>query len=378
MNILVVCDSFKGSISSYDIGEAVKEGITLVDKSFKVTAIPVADGGEGTVEALVSGLGGKYKTVNVTGPLSAPVLARYGILQDEVAVIEMAEASGLPLVPENLRNPLMTTTYGTGELIKDALDNGCKKIFLGIGGSATNDGGVGMAQALGVSFQDRDGKEIGFGGGKLGNINYIDISNIDPRIKDIEIIVACDVDNPLCGINGASNVYGVQKGANELMIKQLDDNLKHLALKIKEQLGIEVLDLKGGGAAGGLGAGLVTFCGATLRSGIEIILDMVKIEKYLEEADIVITGEGKIDGQSINGKVPLGVANRAKKYSLPVIAITGYIGEDASKCYDYGIDSIFGIADKPLTLEESMTNSYTLIKNLAKDIFRFYQSVEKG
>jgi glycerate kinase len=370
MKVIIAPDSFKGSSTSIEVANNIEKGIRKVFPDAEVIKIPIADGGEGTVEALVLGAGGTFKDVDVKGPLGETLKARYGILDNGSAVIEMATASGLPLVPENLRNPLVTTTYGTGELIKAALNEGCKKIVIGIGGSATNDGGVGMAQALGVSFKDSKGCELGFGGGQLDKLETIDISGIDPRLKDTEIIVACDVSNPLCGERGASAVYGPQKGATPEMVKQLDSNLHHYAEKIKAQLGMDIADIPGSGAAGGLGAGLIVFCGASLKSGIETVLDEVEIDKHLPTADLVITGEGKIDSQSIYGKVPVGVGQRVKKYNKPVLAIVGGIGQGAQAVYEYGVDGIMSTVNNAMPLSEAMGRSAELLEDAAERVMR--------
>lgn len=370
MKVIIAPDSFKGSNTSIAVANTIERGIKKVFTDAEVVKIPIADGGEGTVEALVLGAGGRFKEANVTGPLGDKIKAKYGILDNGTAVIEMSAASGLPLVPEDRKNPLVTTTYGTGELIKAALDDGCSKIVIGIGGSATNDVGVGMAQALGVTFKDKNGQELGFGGGQLDKLDHIDMSSIDPRIKDTEIIVACDVSNPLCGERGASAVYGPQKGATPEMVKQLDNNLRHFAEVIKEQLGMDIIDVPGTGAAGGLGAGLIVFCGAKLKSGIDTVLDVVNIDRHLPDTDLVITGEGRIDGQSIYGKVPVGVAQRVKKYNKPVLAIVGDIGEGASAVYSYGVDGIMSSVNKAMPLSEAMNRSSELLEDAAERVMR--------
>ena len=370
MKIIIAPDSYKGSCSAAVVADNLEKGIRKVFPKAEIVKIPVADGGEGTVDAMVLACGGQFKKVSVTGPLGNKVNAKYGLLDKGVAVIEMAEASGLVLVPEGKRNPLVTTTYGIGELIKSALDDGCKKIIVGIGGSATNDGGLGMAQALGVTFRDKNGWELGFGGGEIEKLNLIDVSSIDPRIPETEIIVACDVSNPLCGEKGASAVYGPQKGATPEMVAKLDYNLMHFARLIKEQVGNDVTEIPGTGAAGGLGAGLIAFCGAKIRPGIETILDITNIDRHLSDATLVITGEGKIDGQTVYGKVPVGVAKRAKKYNVPVTAIVGSIGEGAYKVYDHGVDGIISIIDKPMVLYEAMAKSGELIESAIERVMR--------
>ncbi len=370
MRIIVAPDSFKGSLSAVSAADAIERGILEVFPDARVFKIPMADGGEGTLETLVKGTGGVLRDVTVTGPLGEPAAASYGILDNNTAVIEMALASGLTLVPPDRRNPMITTTYGTGELIKAALDAGCRKIVIGIGGSATNDGGMGMAQALGVSFKDAGGKELGFGGGELARLALIDTSRLDPRIRDCEITAACDVTNPLCGETGASFVYGPQKGATPEMVRILDSNLRHYAQALKEQLGIDIAQIPGSGAAGGLGAGLMAFCGARLKSGIDTLLDAVGFDNLLPDADLVITGEGRIDGQSVYGKVPVGVARRAKKYGVPVIAIGGAIGSDAGPVYDCGVDALLGITHEPMPLEEAMERAEELLCRAAAGAMR--------
>lgn len=370
MKIVIASDSYKGSSSTLEVADSIEKGLRKVYKDAEIIKIPVADGGEGTVDALVLGTGGSYEEVEVLDPLGHKVLAKYGILHDKVAVIEMAAASGLTLVKNGDLNPLITTTYGTGELIKSALEKGITKIYVGVGGSSTNDGGMGMAQALGISFKDKEGNELGYGGGELNKLEEIDLTNVNPLLKDANIMVISDVQNPLCGTNGAAHIYGPQKGATQEEIKILDLNLKHFGNKIKEFLSLDVINIPGAGAAGGLGAGLMAFCNATLHSGIDKVLDIADIDKHFIGADLVITGEGKIDGQSVFGKVPVGVAGRAKKYDIPVIAIVGSVGEGAHKVYAYGIDLIVDIVDKPMTLEEAINNSQDLIENAAEGIGR--------
>lgn len=370
MKIVIAADSYKGSCSTLEVANAIEKGIHNVCKDAVIVKLPVADGGEGTVDSLVSGMGGTYEVVNVRGPLGEEIEARYGILKGNTAVIEMAAASGLPLIKAEQRNPMITTTYGTGQLIKSALDKGCRRIYIGIGGSATNDGGAGMSQALGVSLRDRYGNELAFGGGSLGDLEEIDMSKLDHRLKDTEIIVMSDVTNPLCGETGASYVYGPQKGATAEMVARLDNNLRHFAEVIKSKLGCNVINLSGAGAAGGLGAGLIAFCNAQLYPGIEKILDLTNIDVHIKDADLVITGEGKIDSQSIYGKVPIGVAKRASRYKVPVVAIVGSIGDGAFEVYSHGIAAILGIVNKPMALTEAMQNAVPLIENAAETLMR--------
>ena len=376
MKILIAPDSFKESLTSIEVADYLKEGFKKADKNFEITKLPLADGGEGTVKSLVAATDGKIMKKEVTDPLGNKVEAIYGILGDgKTGVIEMATASGLPLVPKDKRNPLKTTTYGTGELIKAALDQGCTKLIIGIGGSATNDCGVGMAQALGGKFLDEDGKQIGYGGQYLKDIEKIDLSQLDSRIAETEIEVACDVDNPLYGKNGAAYIYGPQKGASKDQVKELDQGLKHIAEIIKDDLGKEVNEIPGAGAAGGLGAGLSAFLDAKLRPGIKIVMEASKLREKMKKVDLVVTGEGKIDGQTASGKTPVGVSRIAKKEELPVIAVAGTIGEDAEKVYDEGIDFLYSVIDKPMTLKEAIDNADKLLiktgYNLGKFIKKF-------
>lgn len=377
MKIIIASDSFKGSCSTLDVANYIEKGFKRIYEDSDVIKIPVADGGEGTVDALVIGTSGKYEDVEVIGPLGQPIKAKYGIINDEMAVIEMAAASGLTLVDKEKLNPLVTTTYGTGQLIKSALEKGIRRIYVGLGGSATNDGGVGMAQALGVSFKDDVGKEIGFGGGELIKIREIDITNIHPLLKEAEIIAISDVTNPLYGPIGASYIFGPQKGANNGMVEKLEENLKYYGDVIKKKLKKDIANIPGAGAAGGLGAGLIAFCNATIEPGIERVLDITNIDYHLKDADLVITGEGMIDGQSKYGKVPIGVAKRALKYDVPVIAIVGSVGDGASEVYAYGIDLITDIVNKPMTLNEAINNVQELIEYAAENVARIFKLSER-
>lgn len=370
MRIVIATDSFKGSCSTMEVADSIEKGFKKIFKNSNIIKLPVADGGEGTVEALVMGTNGVYEVLDVIGPLGEVVKAKYGIIHQDTAVIEMAEASGLTLIDKNRLNPLITTTYGTGQLIKSAMEKGIKKIYVGLGGSATNDGGVGMAQALGVSFMDGLGNEIGYGGGELSKIQRIDISNAHPLIKETEIIAISDVTNPLYGTSGASYIFGPQKGADKATIEILDNNLKHLSEIIKIQFNMDISDIPGAGAAGGLGAGLIAFCNSPIEPGIEKVLDIVNIDLHLSKADLVITGEGRIDEQSKYGKVPVGVGKRAQKYDVPVIALVGSVGDGAREVYDYGIDAIIDIVNKPMTLDEAMKNATSLIENASENMAR--------
>ncbi|AGB20201.1 glycerate kinase [Thermoanaerobacterium thermosaccharolyticum] len=373
MKILVAPDSFKGSLSSKEVLKAISEGIRRAIDA-EIEGVPIADGGEGTVDALITSLGGKIIDVDVVGPLGNVVKGYFGVLNDGTAVIEMAASSGLSLVPDNMRNPLITTTYGVGQLIKEALDKGCRKFIIGLGGSATNDGGAGMIQALGVKLLDEDGKDISYGGGNLYKLKKVDISSIDKRVCESSFIVASDVTNPLCGENGASAVYGPQKGATPEMVEILDDNLRHYASVVKETLGKDFSDVPGAGAAGGLGFSLMAFLNAKIRSGIDIVMEASNIDEKIKSCDIIITGEGNTDFQTAYGKAPAGIARIAKKYRKPVVVLSGGLGKNYKDLYDVGVTSMFSIVDKPMTLQEAMINAKKLISDRAEDIIRIFIS----
>ena len=371
MKIVIAPDSFKGSLSAAQVADAIEKGIKRVFKDSYFTKVPMADGGEGTVQSLVDATGGEIIYKEVTGPLGDRVKAFLGVLGDgKTAVIEMAAASGLPLVPEDKKNPLITTTYGTGELIKYAVELGCKHLIIGIGGSATNDGGAGMAQALGFKLSDKVGNDIGFGGGSLPELSEISIDRGGEILEKIEKIqVACDVDNPLCGPRGASAVYGPQKGATPEMVKELDKALSHYADIIRRDLGKDVKDLPGAGAAGGLGAGLVAFLGAELMRGVDIVIEATGLKEKMEGAHLVITGEGKLDSQTINGKTPMGVAMAAKERGIPVIAIGGAV-DDSPLLYRNGFDCLIAIPNKPMTLKNAIEHADELVTDTAERIGR--------
>ena len=378
MKIVIAPDSFKGSLSAAQVADAIEKGIKRVFKDCHITKVPMADGGEGTVQSLVDATGGKIIYKEVTGPLGDKVKAFFGVLGDgKTAVIEMAAASGLPLVPEEKKNPLITTTYGTGELIKYAVELGCRHLIIGIGGSATNDGGAGMAQALGFKLLDEDGKEIGFGGGSLPRLSRISIGQGGEIMEKIERIqVACDVDNPLCGPRGSSAVYGPQKGATPEMVKELDNALSHYADIIHRDLEKDVKDLPGAGAAGGLGAGLVAFLGAKLMRGVDIVIEATSLREKMKEAHLVITGEGKLDNQTINGKTPMGVAMAAKEKGIPVIAIGGAV-ENSALLYRNGFDCLIAIPNKPMTLKNAIDHADELVTDTAERIGRLIK-IGKG
>ena len=369
MKIVIAPDSFKECLSAQQVASNIAIGIRKIVPTAEIYEIPISDGGEGVLEALINGVGGRRISVSVMDPLMRQINAEYGILKDgKTAVIEMAKASGLELLKEPEKNPLTTTTFGTGQLIKDALNKGCNKIIIGIGGSATNDGGVGMVRALGAKFLDDQGEEIPEGGGSLDGLKSIDLSNFDKRIQNCEVIVACDVSNPLTGINGASMVYGGQKGGSMEDLEFLDSNLSHYATKIKATIGIDVAQIPGAGAAGGTGAGLMAFLKGKLVNGIELILQTIKIEEFIKQADLVFTGEGKIDGQTLHGKTISGIAAMAKKHDVPVIVLTGKIGEGIEEIYNIGVSAVFSIVNQPMDLKASIEQAPVLIQDCTKNI----------
>ncbi|UPQ89349.1 glycerate kinase [Vibrio sinaloensis] len=370
MKIVIAPDSYKESLTAMEVATAIESGFKQVLPHAEYVKLPMADGGEGTVQSLVDATGGHIVSAEVTGPLGQKVEGFYGVLGDgSTAVIEMAAASGLHLVEPEKRNPMLTTTYGTGELIKAALDAGVQHIIVGIGGSATNDGGMGMAQALGARFIDSEGNELASGGGALAQLASIDLAGLDARLSDVKLEVACDVDNPLCGPKGASQVFGPQKGATPEMVRQLDQNLAHYAAVIAQTNGKDVIEQAGAGAAGGLGAALLGLFDATLRPGISIVMDAVNLSQVLRDADLVITGEGRIDSQTIHGKTPIGVARTAKQYHLPVIGIAGSIAKDCSVVHAHGIDAVYsvvlGATDLPTALKEAAFNVEMTSRNVA-------------
>lgn len=355
MNIVVAIDSFKGCLSSIEAGEAIREGILKAIGHANVQVRPLADGGEGTVEALVLGMQGRIEKVNVTGPLGELAEAKYGIISEsKMAIIEMSAAAGITLVEEKKRNPLNTTTYGVGELIKDAIEKGCRYFIVGIGGSATNDGGIGMLQALGYEFLDKSGDQVPFGAKGLSLIKKISDENVLPQLKECIFKVACDVTNPLCGELGCSAVFGPQKGASPDMIWDMDIWLSDYAKLTQAKYPNANMNQAGTGAAGGLGFAFLSYMNATLESGVKIVLEETKLESYIKDADIVVTGEGRLDGQTIMGKAPIGVAQMAKKYGKKVIAFSGCVTDDAVLCNEHGIDAFFPILRTVTTLEEAM------------------------
>lgn len=373
MKVIVAIDSLKGSISSLEAGEAIKSGVLKAISEAEVVVRPLADGGEGTVEALSLGMGGRLEEIEVTGPLGETVICTYGIVESKnIAIIEMAKASGITLVPEASRNPLHTTTYGVGEMIKDAMLKGCRHFIVGIGGSATNDGGIGMLQALGYGMLDKEGNQVSFGAKGLREIETITDDHVIPELRECTFRVACDVTNPLCGQFGCSAVFGPQKGADPNMITQMDQWLNDYAKLTSEKYKKADAEYPGTGAAGGLGFAFLSYTNAVLESGIKIVLEETKLEDYIKNADMVVTGEGRLDGQTIYGKAPVGVAKLAKKYNKPVIAFSGSVTEDAVVCNEYGIDAFFPILRNVQTLEEAMNpaNAKKNMEQTAMQVFR--------
>jgi glycerate kinase len=371
MKILVAPDSFKGSLSSEEVCCFIERGIKRADSAIEVISTPMADGGEGTCRALVKATKGKIVNVVVHDPLMRKINSYFGVLGDgKTAVIEMSAASGLTLLTESEKAPMITTTYGTGELITAALDMGYRSIIIGLGGSGTNDGGMGMAKALGVRFLDSTGREIGHGGGALDKLFKLDISSIDKRIKECTISALCDVDNPLCGPYGASHIFGGQKGATKAIIETLDANLKHYSEVVEKTTGISIMSTKGAGAAGGLGGGILAFLNGEIKKGIEIIIEVLELEKKLKGVDYVITGEGKIDSQTSYGKTPYGIAALASKHNIPVIAICGAIGEGAEVLYDHHITAMFSLTSRPMELETAIQDAPELLQAISENIAR--------
>lgn len=355
MKVVIAIDSLKGSLSSMEAGMAIKDGILAAKPDAEVIVKPLADGGEGTTDALIEGMNGERIDLTVTGPMHTPVDAYYGYLKDtNTAVMEMASAAGITLVPDSEKNPLLATSYGVGEMINDAIQRGCRNFIIGIGGSVTNDGGIGMLKALGVRFLDENGEDAGKGGQALAKVARIDVSGMNPLLKECHIQVACDVNNPLCGENGSTYVYGPQKGVTEDMKKTLDEAMAHFARVTSETLENDYMNIPGAGAAGGLGYAFLAYTGAALTPGIELILDAVGLEEELSGADVVVTGEGRLDFQTAMGKAPVGVARLAKKYNAKVIAFAGSVTKEATACNKEGIDAFFPILRGVCTLAEAM------------------------
>ncbi len=388
MKVVIAPQTFKGGLSGVEVARAIERGVQSVYPQAETVRIPVADGGDGTLDALVLGTGGQLFTSRVMGPLGTPVTALWGAMGDDtsrcaegtagpaspsvetpcpegrerVAVIEMARASGLALVPPRRRDPRITTSYGTGELIRDALDKGYRRIIVGLGGSATNDGGVGMAQALGVRFLDSNGRELPLGGGALSRLARIDMSSLRFGVMEARITAATDVSNPLCGPNGASIVYGPQKGASPNIALLLDTALDHLSHVIQRSLGLDVRDEPRGGAAGGMGVGLISFANARIESGVDLVCRTLGFDEHLEGANLVITGEGRVDGSTVYDKAPVGVARRAKARGIPVIVMAGHLGPGYEEVYKYGIDGVVPLLDRPMTFENSINRTAELLR----------------
>ena len=380
MKVTVAIDSLKGSLSSMEAGEAIKSGICRVYPHAEVNVRPLADGGEGTAYALTTGMGGEWITMEATGPLGKPVTCSYGIIRDsKTAIIEMSAAAGITLVSEAERNPMNTTTYGVGEMIVDAIRRGCRRFIVGIGGSATNDGGIGMLQALGYGLLTKEGKQVPFGAKGLSVLEQITAEHVIPELAECSFKIACDVTNTLCGEQGCSAVYGPQKGADPTMIMQMDKWLAYYAALAKEKYPRANMKQAGTGAAGGLGFAFLTFTNAVLESGIKIVLDETCLSKYIKDSDIVITGEGRLDGQTVMGKAPIGVARIAKEYGKPVIAFSGCVTKDATACNESGIDAFFPILRGVVTLDEAMKaeNAAANMSDTVEQAFRLIHTFSK-
>ncbi len=373
MKIIIAPQSFKGSMQAHEAAEAMEKGVKACDSSIETVLLPIADGGAGTVRALVKATGGKLVSTNAHGPLGDKITAFWGILGDKSsAVIEVAAASGLDLIPNDKLNPMQASTYGTGELILAALESGCNKIIIGLGDSATVDGGAGIAQALGIKLLDENLQPIPSGGAGLSRLKHIDIAGRHPLVSKCQILCACDVTNPLYGPDGAAYVYGPQKGATPDMVKKLDAALRNFSDVITQDLGLNIANLPGAGAAGGLGAGLVAFLGAALQRGVDLICDSIGFDKYLEGSDLVITGEGQIDYQTAYGKTVVGIARRAKAAGKPVIAICGELGQGYNEVYKYGIDTVMSILPRCMNRIEAMREARELVQDATERIIRLF------
>lgn len=373
MNVVIAIDSFKGSLSSVQAGNAIKDGVKTVFHDAEVYISPIADGGEGTMEAIVGATGGEIVRIPVHNPLAEEIIANYGIIpESKTAVIEMASAAGLPLIPAEQRNPLYTTTYGVGEMIGDAIERGCRDFIIGLGGSATNDGGVGMLQALGFEFLDNEGDSIVFGAEGLSDLAEIRVKNAIPELSACKFHIACDVENPLCGEKGASAVYGPQKGADSDDVEKMDKWLNTYAKLTKEVIPESNPDFPGSGAAGGMGFAFLSYLNSELKSGIELVIGQTNLEEHIKTADVVVTGEGRLDGQSAMGKAPVGVAKIAKKYGKKVVAFAGCVTDEAAECNKHGIDAFFPILRTPCTIERAMECDYAYenLKKTTEQVFR--------
>ncbi|WP_110929619.1 glycerate kinase [Bacillus massiliglaciei] len=373
MKIVVAPDSFKGSLNAVEASNAIEKGIKRASREAIIEKVPLADGGEGTAETLVMATKGRQKSVYVTGPLGEKVLANYGLLGDgKTCVIEMAQASGIGLVPKEQLNPLTATTYGTGELIKHAIDDGYRDFILALGGSATNDGGAGMLQALGMRLLDDRGQEVPAGGEGLASIRQIDMESFDPRIAACRFSIASDVENPLVGPDGASYIFGPQKGATEEMVSLLDRSMKNWANQIEKVTGIHLHDYPGAGAAGGIGGAFIAFFPAVWKRGIDVVAEHTKLQYAMQDADLVITGEGKVDVQTASGKTAMGVTQAAKKLNIPTVILSGTVGSGFQALYDYGVISVMSIIDRPMSLEEAMNETASLLEKKTEQVIRMF------
>ena len=378
MRVIIAPDSFKESLSASKVALAIAEGIQKVDYQARIVCIPMADGGEGTVEALVTATSGEIIAVPSVDALSRPIDSFYGVLGDsKTAIIEMAAASGLELLSVQEQNPLITSTYGTGLLLKAAIDAGFQNIIIGIGGSATNDGGAGMAQALGFKLLDKNGQSIGLGGNSLGNLFKIDRSEVHPILASVKITIACDVQNPMLGASGATSVYGPQKGATPEMVDILECGMANYSSILTREFGIDYSKIPGSGAAGGLGAGLMAFCGAQIRSGFELIAELTDLEQQISHADLVFTGEGKIDSQTAFGKTISGIAKLCKNHQVPLIALAGMVSGDLSELYQQGLTSAFAIGNQPMSLNDSKARAASLLSSTSEQLLRLISGLEK-
>lgn len=373
MKIVIAPDSYKESLTAMEVANAIEVGFRQIMPDAQYIKLPMADGGEGTVQSLIDASNGTIIEHQATGPLGERVNSFFGVMgEGKTAIIEMAAVSGLHLVPIKQRNPMLTTSYGTGELILAALDKGAEHIIIGIGGSATNDGGIGMAQALGARLLDDDNQQIGYGGNALARLARIDLRDVDSRLTQIKLEVACDVDNPLCGELGASHVFGPQKGATREMVEQLDKHLAHYASIIKRDVGVDVKNMPGAGAAGGMGAALVGLFNAELRPGIEIVMDAVNLAGVIKDADLIITGEGRIDSQTIHGKTLIGVARTAKRFNKAVIGIAGCLSNDCDVVYEHGIHAVFSVVPRSVSLEQALKDAAINVEQAARNIAAVY------
>ena len=372
MNIVIAIDSFKGSLSSIEAGEAVEAGALKAFPDANISVCPLADGGEGTVDAIIEGLNAKVRTLTVCGPLGDKAEAYYGITPDGIAVMEMAKAAGITMIAADKRNPMLTTTYGVGEMIKDAISFGCREFIIGIGGSATNDGGIGMLQALGFSFKDKNGNEVPYGAYGVSLIDSIDVSNAMPELKECKFHIACDVTNPLCGKNGCSHVYSRQKGADDEMIEKMDTYLENYANITEKALNISTKEAEGAGAAGGLGFAFISYLKASLEKGIKLIIEKTGLENKIKNANLVVTGEGRLDFQTAMGKAPIGVAEIAEKHGVTTIAFAGCVTNDAGECNNHGIKAFFPILREICTLDKAMDKEYARnnLEKTAEQVFR--------